>query len=74
MAEKTGERILDVRNLRKYFPIKKGFFRKTVAMSKRWTTLVCTSMRGNPRPGGRERMRQDDGRSLHSACYRTYIW
>ncbi len=34
MAEKTGERILDVRNLRKYFPIKKGFFRKTVGYVK----------------------------------------
>ncbi len=34
MAEKTGERILDVKNLRKYFPIKKGFFRKTVGYVK----------------------------------------
>ena len=34
MAEKTGERILDVKNLRKYFPIKKGFFRKTVGCVK----------------------------------------
>jgi len=34
MAEKKGERILDVKNLRKYFPIKKGFLRKTVGYVK----------------------------------------
>ncbi|MBN1248188.1 MAG: ATP-binding cassette domain-containing protein [Anaerolineae bacterium] len=34
MAERKDERLLEVSNLRKYFPIKKGFFRKTVGHVK----------------------------------------
>ncbi len=34
MAEKQDTRLLEVSNLRKYFPIKKGFFRKTVGNVK----------------------------------------
>jgi peptide/nickel transport system ATP-binding protein len=34
MAERQDQRLLDIRNLRKYFPIKKGFFRKTVGNVK----------------------------------------
>ena len=34
MAESRAERLLEVNNLRKYFPIKKGFFRKTVGNVK----------------------------------------
>ncbi|MCU0522917.1 MAG: dipeptide ABC transporter ATP-binding protein [Anaerolineae bacterium] len=34
MAERKTERLLEVNNLRKYFPIKKGFFRKTVGHVK----------------------------------------
>jgi peptide/nickel transport system ATP-binding protein len=34
MAENKGERLLEVSNLQKYFPIKAGFFRKTVGYVK----------------------------------------
>ncbi len=34
MAERQDKRLLEVSNLRKYFPIKKGFFRKTVGNVK----------------------------------------
>ena len=34
MAERKDERLLEVSNLQKYFPIKKGFFRKTVGNVK----------------------------------------
>lgn len=34
MAERKAERLLEVSNLCKYFPIKKGFFRKTVGYVK----------------------------------------
>ena len=60
--------ILEVRDLKKYFPIHKGLF---VAHGRprqgRRRDLVRRARRRSARPGRRERLRQDDGGPLHPA-------
>lgn len=44
--------LVEVRNLKKYFSIKKGSLAGPQAMSERWTDWISRFIRGNPRFGG----------------------
>ena len=68
MKDHSNEILLDVKNLRKFFPIQKGFLRRVVGHVRAVDDVTFLRPQGRDAvAGGRKRLRQDDDRALHRA-------
>ena len=68
----SSETVLQVTGLKKYFPIRKGLFKRTVGWIRAVDDVSLSVMEGQTLGfGRRKRLRQDHNRALHPATLRT---
>ncbi len=67
-STQNGQWLLQVNDLRKHFPIHKGFLKREVGSIRAVDDVSFYINEGETLSGGRKRLRQDHDRAVYSPC------